>query len=123
MSFLLLRFLCELAAAFIRPWQTALNSDTIVPTMIEVPRGIARALISGLNVGVGVIALTLRALDSRVSKSMNEQPKEDVVFETRSTHGKLEFERLAKQAADGGSELREFVTQAWEASLETSGAA
>jgi len=122
MEFLFLRFLCELAATFTQPWQMALHSDTIVPTMIEVPRGIARAFISGLNVGVGVVALTLRALDSQFSRSMNERPKEDVVFEARTMHGKREFERLAKQAAKG-AELGDFVIQAWDASLEASRAA
>lgn len=98
----------------------ALNSETILPVMIEVPRGILRALIGGLNVGVGFVALTLRALDLQFSRRMNERPKEDVVFEARTMHGKLEFKPLTKQAAKEGVELGKIVAKAWDASLEAS---
>lgn len=118
-QFLFLRFSCELAGIVTQPRQMALGNDTIFPAMIEVPRGIARALISGLNVGVGFVALTLRALDLQLSRRMNERPKEDVVVEARTRHGKLEFERLAKHAANEGVELGKSVAQEWDACLRT----
>ena len=112
--FLFLKFPSELFSVFTGPGHVISEGRSIGRGILEVPLALLRTLLAGLNIVVGVFALTLRALDIQVARLMGERSKEDVVANARIRQGRLEAEQLAHVAAEEGSQLHIRVTKAWD---------
>lgn len=82
--------------------------------MIEEARDVGRIILCGIYVVVGIVALTLRALDLEINRLRNERPREDLVVKLRMRHGRLEFERLMAETPTEGVEMVRMVIQAWD---------
>ena len=119
--FLFLKFPSELFSAFTGPGQVISAGRSVGRGILEVPLALLRALLAGLNIVVGVFALSLRATDVQLARLMGERPKEDVVANARIRQGKLEAEQLAHVAAEEGSQLHIRVTKAWDEKFRSRG--
>lgn len=117
--FLILKFPSELFSVFTGPGHVIAEGRSIGRGILEVPLALLRALLAGLNILVGVFALTLRAADIQVARLMGERPKEDVVANARIRQGRLEAEQLSHVAAEEGSQLQIQILKTWDEKLRS----